>query len=83
MKETIARRAYTASRIDDLRLNLSETENLIKGRACVYATGSFGRKEASSHSDLDLFIVGNTTEGKDGQRDSMLSFLSEILVSPI
>ncbi len=77
MKEIIARRAYTASRIDDLRLKLRETEILIKGRACVYATGSFGRKEACSHSDLDLFIVGKTEEG---QKESMLSFLSEILV---
>lgn len=31
---------------------------MVAGKACVYATGSFGRGDASSHSDLDLFIVG-------------------------
>jgi hypothetical protein len=31
---------------------------LATGKACVYSTGSFGRKEAGEDSDLDLFIVG-------------------------
>ena len=32
-------------------------EALIGDAACVYATGSVGRGEASEHSDLDVFVV--------------------------
>jgi len=49
---------------------------LAKGKACVYATGSFGRGEASSHSDLDLFIVGKNR--LDRQKGSLLRPLDEI-----
>jgi len=41
----------------------------------VYATGSFGRDEASKYSDLDLFIVGRS----DGCTRA-LSKLEEICV---
>jgi hypothetical protein len=43
-------------------------------------TGSFGRGEASTHSDLDLFILGKN-DGKpdrDGKQRSQLSSLNEI-----
>jgi predicted nucleotidyltransferase len=81
MKEIESRRLYTRSRIDDLRFELgSEVDRHIVGRACVYATGSFGRREASKHSDLDLFIVGKNAETKDNKKESMLSLLSEICI---
>jgi hypothetical protein len=80
MREIKKRREFTTSRVIELRAKLAETENLISGRACVYATGSFGRLEASTHSDLDLFIVGKYQNGKDGKKESMLSRLSEICV---
>ena len=50
-------RVETRSRFDALRTDLVDAETLIAGRACVYATGSFGRLEAGPFSDLDLFIV--------------------------
>jgi len=52
------------------------------GKACVYATGSFGRGEASSHSDLDLFIVGkrNGKPGPDQKEGSLLKQLDDILI---
>jgi len=53
-------RAQTLSRFEDLRDKLSDAEALIAGKACVYATGSFGRLEAGPFSDLDLFIVSET-----------------------
>ncbi len=80
MKEITKRRDFTTSRIAELRTKLEETERLVAGRACVYATGSFGRREASRHSDLDLFIVGKSTLGEDAKKVSMLSRLSEICV---
>lgn len=59
------RRGKTASRFEELQKELQEAEKLVLRKACVYATGSFGRVEASEHSDLDLFIVG---EEENGQR---------------
>jgi predicted nucleotidyltransferase len=59
-----ARRDETTSRFDDLRSGLTEAEKLCKGKACVYATGSFARGEAHQWSDLDLFIVGQSTNGR-------------------
>jgi len=69
------RRLGTAKRIEALRAKLTRAEGLCGETACVYMTGSFGRGEASTHSDLDLFIVGQgTTEAP------ALSRLNQILV---
>jgi hypothetical protein len=57
-----------------LQERLRTAEAIVETKACVYATGSFGRLEASQHSDLDLFIVGK----KDGKRGSLLKRLDEI-----
>src|SRR5882724_2823389 len=51
------RRSKTEERIKELQ----DAEKLCGDKACVYATGSFGRREASQHSDLDIFIVGEGT----------------------
>lgn len=52
------RRRSTGRKLGTVRDRLLESE---RPGACVYVTGSYGREEASEHSDLDLFIVG----GKD------------------
>jgi hypothetical protein len=59
---------------------LKEAENLIVGKACVYATGSFGRLEAGERSDLDLFIVVDTQKprGPKAGRVGALDGLDEI-----
>ncbi len=80
MSEIKKRREFTRYRVLELRTKLEETEKLVSGRACVYATGSFGRREASIHSDLDLFIVGKHQNVTDTKKESMLSRLSEICV---
>lgn len=69
------RRAQTAERIRELQAGISRAEQTCRGVACVYVTGSFGRREASAHSDLDLFIVGLGTH-----KDPELSRLNQILV---
>jgi len=69
------RRAQTAGRIKLLQAEVTRAEQLCCGAACVYVTGSFGRREASTHSDLDLFIVGLGTH-----KDPALSRLNQILV---
>jgi predicted nucleotidyltransferase len=69
------RRQYTDIRFQSLKSKLQAAEDLCRGKACVYATGSFARGEAHKWSDLDLFIVGQESKGK---RD--LSRLNEIRV---
>lgn len=82
MDELARRRTETNSRIEKLREELSAAEGILGGNACVYATGSFGRREASGHSDLDLFIVGkrNGVVGRQGFEGSALKRLDEIRV---
>lgn len=82
MGELADRRSRTATRIADLRERLKAAEALAKGKACVFATGSFGRREAGPHSDLDLFIVGKSDgkPGSDDKQGSRLSCLDEICI---
>jgi predicted nucleotidyltransferase len=65
-----------------LREKLKSAEDISAGKACVYATGSFGRGEAGANSDLDLFIVGkkNGKPGPDGKEGSLLRRLDEIII---
>ena len=61
-------RQASEERFTQLKSDLEDAEPLIAGKACVYATGSFGRFEAGSTSDLDLFIVVDShAETKDNK----------------
>jgi predicted nucleotidyltransferase len=77
------RQRATAARFTELQKRLSEASGIVAGKACVYATGSFGRLEASQESDLDVFIVSKTAESeRDGKKlmVNQLSNLESILV---
>lgn len=82
MSELADRRSQTTARIAKLQERLRDAEALAEGKACVYATGSFGRCEASQHSDLDLFIVGKKDgkPGLDDKQGSLLKCLDEICI---
>jgi len=82
MSELSDRRSHTDRTIAQLRLQLQDAETRAAGLACVYATGSYGRWEASTHSDLDLFILGknNGKKGPDGKEGSLLKRLDEICI---
>ena len=82
MGELAERRLTTDARLRDLLGQLQAAGQLAKGKACVYATGSFGRFEASLHSDLDLFIVGkkNGEPNQEGKEGSLLKRLDEICI---
>lgn len=69
------RRQETTKQIEKLRGLLGEATRLCGRKACVYATGSYGRGEASRYSDLDVFILG-----KGSRKRPSLSRLDEILV---
>lgn len=82
MREIDRRQAETDQRIRELRAQLSNAELLMSGKACAYATGSFGRREASQYSDLDLFMVGRRNGHIDssGFEGSQLKRLDEICI---
>lgn len=81
LNEITRRRNYTKKRADELCQKLSRADEFLKGKACVYTTGSFGRLEASETSDLDLFIVGRTdSSSNDEVKVSQLRRLDEICV---
>ena len=82
MGELARRRSETIGRIGELRSRLTEAEAVAKDKACVFATGSFGRREASPYSDLDLFIVGKRDgrPGPGGIEGSVLKGLDEICI---
>jgi predicted nucleotidyltransferase len=58
------RRKSVSSRLAELKSGLKQAAAISSEKACVYVTGSFARGEASTHSDLDLFIVGDTVSGE-------------------
>lgn len=68
-------RVEAESRLRKIISDLQEAEVLVRGNACVYATGSFGRLEAGSLSDLDLFVVVDTEA--DGEK-KLLNDVDEI-----
>ncbi len=80
MGELANRRIQTGDRIKELKKRLAGTETILAEKACVYATGSFGRNEASERSDLDAFIVGKVVDGKKAKSERALSRLDEICV---
>jgi hypothetical protein len=59
------RRAFSLSRMQEFAAQLGQAEGSYGSQCCVYATGSYGRGEASRHSDLDVFIVGLTKPPSD------------------
>ena len=73
------RRSQTSQRISALQERLATAVEIAADKACVYATGSYGRSEASAHSDLDLFIVSKV-EPSDGRAPSAFKRLDEILL---
>ncbi|MFH5802986.1 hypothetical protein [Alienimonas sp. DA493] len=52
------RKMYSIQRVDQFRSEVANLKHLPKAEGmCVYTTGSFGRKEASNQSDIDLFFM--------------------------
>jgi hypothetical protein len=65
---------YSLDRLEEFKTLLTKSEELkTQTNFCVYTTGSYGRLEASSHSDLDLFFL---FDGKVGE----LSKISKTLI---
>lgn len=80
MEELNRRRALTNKRIEALQNKLTNASGLVRTKACVYATGSMGRRESCEHSDLDLIIAGISVRRHDEELASLLPKLDEICV---
>jgi hypothetical protein len=77
------RREATHKRLEKIRQKLELTRSLCADHGCVYATGSYGRVEASRYSDLDLFILSREIQNDATQkprREPSLSNLKQILI---
>ena len=70
------RKAWSESKINQFRRAVKALPEVFGHNGlCIYVTGSFGRLEASEHSDLDLFFV------KDSPlEDVQMSRIDEILM---
>ena len=71
-------RETTLARMEKLRADLKAADEIVAGKACVYATGSFGRLEAGEHSDLDVFIVVEEREVEPNRFKPALDGIDEI-----
>lgn len=82
MDQLAKRRTYTLNRIGEIQSRLAGPEKIARDKACVYVTGSFGRLEASPHSDLDLFILGKVDgiKNREGKEGRLLKRLDEICI---
>ncbi|MFY0523211.1 hypothetical protein ACN28I_08520 [Archangium gephyra] len=69
------RRKFSQDRLDKLSTQVGELEYVKRlDPLCIYVTGSFGRLEATQHSDLDLFFVhlGNEKIHRVSRLDKVL-----------
>ncbi|MCE6949485.1 nucleotidyltransferase domain-containing protein [Cereibacter sphaeroides] len=80
MSDLSTRRTQAGQKLQLLREKLGSAESILGDKACVYATGSYGRLEAGSQSDLDLFIVTKVNEEAGEPTSNQLSNLDTILV---
>jgi hypothetical protein len=63
-EQIVDKKKFSASRIGQLKEKLSSSENLSKQQdLCIYATGSYGRLEAGTTSDIDLFFLKKSDDG--------------------
>src|ERR1041384_4514755 len=77
------RRVTTSARLGRVREQLiaSNTDALLGEAACIYATGSVGRGEASNHSDLDVFIVSDVNQSNTSTHSLDTSSIIDRLVT--
>lgn len=65
------RRASANGRLSDLSAGLAAAIGAERAGVSVFATGSYGRGEATRYSDLDFFVVDSTAGGTEGSLRSI------------
>ena len=65
-------KAYSEERLNVIRERVQTIPELSKNSLCIFATGSYGRLEASENSDLDLFFLDSAEEKPTSNIDKTL-----------
>lgn len=75
------RSAYSLQRIDQLKRAISGLASPIQLPALtIFTVGSYGRLEASEHSDIDLFFVyGQSEDSKEQRRTNELRLFGRLI----
>ncbi len=63
---------FSKVRLNVLRKEIINIDELSKNSLCIYATGSYGRHEASENSDIDLFFLDAKEESPTSNIDKTL-----------
>jgi hypothetical protein len=76
-----SRKAFSKGKLTALRAGLAESQPVSSlSELCIYATGSYGRGEASDYSDVDLFFVqAGSQESNAISRLDMIKLFSSVV----
>lgn len=80
-REHEERAAFSSQRLTELCEKLRNVEDILGDRACIYTIGSYGRVEASQHSDLDVFVIIDETKSSMSKLDITLAVAELIKAS--
>ncbi len=69
---------YAEKQLKTLVTEVSKIQGLKDNKLCIYTTGSYGRLEASKHSDIDLFFIDTSNDEPISNIDGIL-IISEII----
>jgi len=79
--QIIAKKEFSATRINQLKEKLSASKSLCKQQGlCIYTTGSYGRLEAGETSDIDLFFLKSNKDESVSKIDKTLTD-ADIIIS--
>lgn len=63
---------FSRDKLADLRGKIEEISELKRNNLCIFVTGSYGRLEASEHSDIDLFFLNTNCNKLTSNIDTVL-----------
>lgn len=72
--ELTKHKVFSEDKIKKLRCLISRIPEIKHNKLCIFATGSYGRLEASEHSDIDLFFL-------DTSKDTPISNIDTVLIN--
>lgn len=75
-----SRRQYSLERLQELEQRIQQTaEGVDLAGLTIFTVGSYGRLEASQHSDIDLFFMYSEGSPKDDRRTSELRLFGRLI----
>jgi len=65
---------FSENKIEEFKSLIGEIPEVQRNKLCIFATGSYGRLEASKYSDIDLFFL-------DTSKDTPISNIDTVLIN--